>query len=87
MHKSKHDYEKGRMSQSCWHKSVSMMTWSSARLNHADDDINKPKNEKERGEETDSGLSLLDGDAQNIATYKLVPDHQEDPFVIGYHVL
>ena len=38
--------------------------------------------EKKRG----SGLSLLEGDAQNIAIYKLVPDLQGDPFVIGYHV-
>ena len=38
--------------------------------------------EKERG----SGLSLLEGNAWNITTYELVPDLQEDPFVVGYHV-
>ena len=38
--------------------------------------------EKERG----SGLSLLEGDAWNIATYELVPDLQGDPFIISYHV-
>ena len=39
--------------------------------------------EKKRG----SGLSLLEGDAQNIATYELVPDLRGDPFIVGYHVL
>ena len=63
-----------------------MMTWSSARCNHTDDDINKSENEKEREEEGGNGLSLLEGDAQNIATYKLVPDPQGDPFIVGYHV-
>ena len=38
--------------------------------------------ERERG----SGLSLLEGDAQNIAIYELVPNLQEDPFITGYHV-
>ena len=30
--------------------------------------------------------AFLEGNAQNIATYELVPDLQGDPFVIGYHV-
>ena len=34
-----------------------------------------------------SGLSLLEGDAQNIAAYELFPDLEGDPFVVGYHVL
>ena len=38
--------------------------------------------EEERG----GGLSLLESNAQNIATYELVPDLGGDPFVIGYHV-
>ena len=38
--------------------------------------------EEERG----SGLSLLEGDAQNITTYELIPDLWGDPFIIGYHV-
>ena len=62
------------------------MMWSNVRHNHADDDINKSKNEKEMEEERGSGLSLLEGDAWNITTYKLVPDLQGDPFIIGYHV-
>ena len=40
---SKHDYEVKEMSQSCSHKSVSMMT----RSNHADKNINKSENEIE----------------------------------------
>ena len=50
-----------------------MMARSGTRYNHADDDINKSKEmkmERERG----SRLSLLEGDAQNIAAYELVPD-------------
>ena len=30
--------------------------------------------------------SALEGDAQNIAIYELVPDLRGDPFIIGYHV-
>ena len=40
------------------------------------------KMERERG----SRLSLLEGDAQNIAAYELVPDLWGDPFIIGYHI-
>ena len=40
------------------------------------------KMERERG----SRLSLLEGDAQNITAYELVPDLWEDPFVIDYHI-
>ena len=36
--------------------------------------------------ERGSGLNLSEGDAWNIATYKLVPDLCRDPFVVGYHV-
>ena len=56
------------------------------RCNHADNDINKSNNEIEIEREKGSGLSLLEDDAQNITTYKLVPDLPGDPFVIGYHV-
>ena len=56
------------------------------RCNHADNDINKSNNEIEIEREKGSGLSLLEGDAQNITTYKLVPDLPGDSFVIGYHV-
>ena len=42
--------------------------------NHADKDINKSENENEMDKKRDNGLSLLEGDAQNIATYELVPD-------------
>ena len=38
--------------------------------------------EIERG----GGLSLSEGNAQNITIYKLVTDLCRDPFVIGYHV-
>ena len=62
------------------------MTRSSVGCNHADNDINKSKNEMEIERERDSGLSLLEGNAWNIATYELVPDLQGDPFVIGYYV-
>ena len=54
--------------------------------NHADDDINKSENEMEIERERGSELSLLEGNAWNIATYKLVPDLQGDPFVVGYYV-
>ena len=37
-------------------------------------------------EKRGGGLSLLEGDAQNIATYELVLDLQEDPFVVCDHV-
>ena len=30
--------------------------------------------------------SALEGDAQNIAVYELVPDFWGDPFIVGYHV-
>ena len=56
------------------------------RCNHADDNINKSKNEKEMEEERGSELSLLEGNAWNIATYELVPNLQGDPFIVGYHV-
>ena len=36
--------------------------------------------------ERDGGLSLSEGNARNITTYKLVPDLCRDSFVIGYHV-
>ena len=62
------------------------MMWSNVRHNHADDDINKSENEKEMEEERGSGLSLLEGDAWNIATYELVPDLWGDPFIVGYHI-
>ena len=54
--------------------------------NYANDNINKSENEKEIERKRGSGLSLLEGDAQSIATYELVPDLQGDPFVIGYHI-
>ena len=41
---------------------------------------------KRKWEKRGSELTLLEGNAQNIATYELVPDLQRDPFVIGYHV-
>ena len=63
-----------------------MMTWSSVRCNHAGDNINKSKNEKEMEEERGSELSLLEGNAWNIATYELVPNLRGDPFIVGYHV-
>ena len=63
-----------------------MMMRSSVRCNHAGDDINKSENEMRIERERGSGLSLLEGDAQNTATYELIPDLQGDPFVIGYHV-
>ena len=85
-HGSKHDYGVKGISQSCWHKGVSVMTRSSVGCNHADNDINKSKNEMEIERERESGLSLLEGNAWNIATYELVPDLQGDPFVIGYYV-
>ena len=50
-HKSKHDYEVEGMSQSCWYKSVSVMTRSSVRCNYVDNDINKSENEVERERE------------------------------------
>ena len=56
------------------------------RHNHADNDINKSENKQKMEEERGSELSLLEGNAQNIATYELVPDLQRDPFVIDYHV-
>ena len=62
------------------------MIWSSARCNHADNDINKSENKKEMEEERDSGLSHLEGNAWSIAIYELVPDLQEDPFIVCYHV-
>ena len=62
------------------------MMWSDVRCNYADKNINKSKSKKEMEKKRGSGLSLLEGDAQNIAIYKLVPDLQGDPFVIGYHV-
>ena len=62
------------------------MMWSGVGHNHADKDINKSENENEMDKKRDNGLSLLEGDAQNIATYELVPDLWGDPFVIGYHV-
>ena len=30
--------------------------------------------------------SALEGNAWNIATYKLVPNLRGDPFIVGYHV-
>ena len=64
---------------------VSMIMRSGVGSNHANDDINKSKlNEMERGR--GSGLSLSKGNAQNIAAYKLIPDLQGDPFIVGYHV-
>ena len=86
-YESKYDYKEGRMGQPCWHKSVSVMMWSSVRHNHTDNNINKYKNEKEMGEKRGGGLSLLEGDAWNIATYKLVPDLWGDSFIVGYHIL
>ena len=38
------------------------------------------------GKERGDGLSILEDNAQNIAIYKLIPDLQGDPFVVGYHV-
>ena len=63
-----------------------MMTWSGVRHNHADENINKSKSEKKIERKGGSGLSLLEGNARNIATYELVPDLQGDPFVIDYRV-
>ena len=51
-----------------------MMTRSNVGHNHADNDINKSENEKKIEKKRGGGLSLLGGNAQNIATYKLVPD-------------
>ena len=73
-HRSNHDYEVKGMSQSCWHKSISMMMRSGVRCNHAGDDINKSENEMGIERERGSGLSLLEGDAQNTTTYELIPD-------------
>ena len=74
------------MSQSCWHKGVSMMTWSGVGHNYADEDINKSKNGREMKKGKGNELSLLEGDTWNITTYELVPDLWGDPFVIDYHV-
>ena len=85
-YRHKHDYKEKEISQPCWHKSVSVMARSDVGRNHADDDINKSENEKQIERKRGSGLSLLKGNAQNIAIYKLVPDLWGDPFVIGYHL-
>ena len=61
------------------------MMRSSARHNHTNNDINKSRSEMEIEKERGGGLSLLEGDAQNIAAYKLVLELGGDPFVIGYH--
>ena len=61
------------------------MMWSSVRHNHADENINRPESEKEMERKGGDGLSLLESNAWNIATYKLVPDLQGNTFVIGYH--
>ena len=54
--------------------------------NHANDDINKSKNEMKIERKRAVDLAFLEGDTWNITTYKLVPDLWGDSFVIGYHV-
>ena len=59
-----------------------MMTRSS---NHADKKINRSKMEYEMKRKR-WWTQPLEDDAQNIATYKLIPDLQRDLFVVCDHV-
>ena len=56
------------------------------RHNHADKDINKSRMEYEMKRKGGGGTQPLEGNAQNITTYELLPDLCRDPFVIGDHV-
>ena len=85
-YEGKHDYKVEGMSQSCWHKSVSVVKRSGVESNHADKNINKSKKWNEMEREKGSGLGLSEGDAWNITTYELVPNFYRDLFIIGYHI-
>ena len=50
------------------------MMRSGVGCNHANDDINKSKNEMEIERKRAVDLAFLEGDTWNITTYKLVPD-------------
>ena len=54
--------------------------------NHADKKINKSEKEYEMRDEIRQWTQPLEGDAQNIATYKLISDLGGDPFIVCDHV-
>ena len=62
------------------------MIRSGVRCNHADNDIDKSENVMEIERERVVDSAFLEGDAQNIAACKLVPDLWGDSFIIGYHI-
>ena len=58
---------------------------SDVECNQADKSINKSEGEMEI-ERKRQWTQPLEGDAQNIAAYTLIPDLCRDPFIVGYHV-
>ena len=63
-----------------------MMMRNDVGCNYTIEKINMSKVKYEMGEKKSGGLSLSEGNAQNITTYELVLDLSGDPFVICDHI-